>query len=421
METLLFYFHYGFILLFGIVLSLSFSNIQISKKKNAIIALSTFLVCALLQLISYNKFSEDAVWKSYPLICHLPILLLLFLYYRKNLLTAISSISTAYLYCQPAKWIGLLVYYLTENSTIELIVRIIVLIAVGILVLIYLSPSLSNLFRKDIKSVFIFGCIPIVYYLFDYTMLVYTDLWISNTKLVIEFLPFFLCIIFIMFCIFYYKEYEQKLDAKHNQEIIRIKSEEQTKEIAAIRRGEYEIRLLRHDMRLLLNTVLMCINEENYEKATELLSSYASQIDRTKLKHFCEIETINYIISHFMAKCETEHIDFEYDISINECKVDEVTLCSIISNVLDNAANAQTQLPISKRNISFMLKNFEGKILISVKNPIENVPSFIDGLPVSKNIGHGYGTQSVRYLTEKLKGNCQFTAKDNQFIARVII
>ena len=421
MQDLLFFVHYGLLLLFGVVLSISFAGVKMPSIKNILISLSLFIVCSLLQLFAFLQFGENLVWMLYPLISHLPIFLVLCLYYRKNPLSVLSAISTAYLCCQPAKWLGLLTFALTENEILELIVRMTVLLAVGAVSLIFISPVLSKLFEKDIKSVLIFGSVPIIYYLFDYIMGIYTDLWITHNRVVAEFLPFFLCIVFMVFCLFYYKEYEQKLDAKHTQEIIRIKSEQQAKEVEALKRSEHEIRLIRHDMHSVLNTVSLCIQEKNYAKAEELLSTLNSRIEGTKLKQFCEVDTVNYVVSHYVTRCEAESISFSCDVAVTDCRVDEVMLCSIVSNLLDNAINAQAELPMGQRKIEFMFKNFEGKILISVKNPIKNMPPFANGLPITENAGHGYGAQSVRYMTEKLGGNCQFSAKNKMFIARVII
>lgn len=39
----------------------------------------------------------------------------------------------------------------------------------------------------------------------------------------------------------------------------------------------------------------------------------------------------------------------------------------------------------------------------------------------SSKEGHGFGTQSIRYVTEKLNGNFQFSVKDDWFILRVIL
>ena len=49
------------------------------------------------------------------------------------------------------------------------------------------------------------------------------------------------------------------------------------------------------------------------------------------------------------------------------------------------------------------------------------MPAFVDGLPLSTRKGHGYGTRSIRYMTERLGGHCQFSAQEGLFILRVVL
>ena len=93
-------------------------------------------------------------------------------------------------------------------------------------------------------------------------------------------------------------------------------------------------------------------------------------------------------------------------VELDELKVDELLFCSILSNALDNALNAQKLLPAQKCSIRVMIKVSNEKLLLSVKNPIGQRITFADGLPVTGRRGHGYGTQSIRYMTAKLGGMC---------------
>ena len=63
----------------------------------------------------------------------------------------------------------------------------------------------------------------------------------------------------------------------------------------------------------------------------------------------------------------------------------------------------------------------DGKLLISLKNTFAEKPVLTDGMPYSSKAGHGFGTQSIRYVTEKLNGNCQFSVKDGWFILRIVL
>ena len=99
----------------------------------------------------------------------------------------------------------------------------------------------------------------------------------------------------------------------------------------------------------------------------------------------------------------------------------KILFCSILQNALENAFNAQLLLPPEKRQVRLLLKTMGNKLLLAVKNPFDQMPVFSDGLPVSNKPDHGYGTQSIRYMTERLGGNCQFTVQDGLFVLRVIL
>ena len=71
--------------------------------------------------------------------------------------------------------------------------------------------------------------------------------------------------------------------------------------------------------------------------------------------------------------------------------------------------------------IRLMLKQSGGKLLLSVKNPTSKQVTFTNGLPLSDKRGHGYGIQSIRYMTERLGGNCQFSQQQDTFILRVVL
>ena len=152
-----------------------------------------------------------------------------------------------------------------------------------------------------------------------------------------------------------------------------------------------------------------------------MIASHIARIDGTRLERFCGIETINYVLSDYAAKCSNDCVAVSFDVALENLDVDELLFCSILSNALDNAFNAQKELPADRRKIRLMLKQSGGKLLLSVKNPTARQVTFVNGLPLSEKKGHGYGTQSIRYLTERLGGNCQFSQHQDVFILRVVL
>lgn len=419
-QNFLFYIHTGVLLLFGVFLSAAFAGTRFSRK-NFVILLGFSMFSGILQLAVYLPFGEDAVRKIYPLITHLPLLILLCRVYRQKFLVAATAIGVAYLCCHPSKWFGILTFAITENLTAEYMMRIFILVVVAAMSLLFLAPYLSNFNGNDRFSFYIFSLVPAVYYVYDYIVVVYTDFGSSNNLIVLEFLPFFLCIVFMLFCILYCKEWEKKADAERKEQIIRIAMEQQLKEFESVKSSEREIKILRHDMRLLLNSVSTCIENDDKETARKLISAYTDSVEATSVQKYCSNIVLNYIISDFSAKCKKYDVEFLYQIELGRITCDEVMFSTIVSNALDNALNAQKKLPSEERNIRLMLKNHGNKILLSVKNPYQNPPIMADGIPISTKKGHGYGTKSIVYLTERLGGNCQFTIEEDSFVLRIVI
>lgn len=75
----------------------------------------------------------------------------------------------------------------------------------------------------------------------------------------------------------------------------------------------------------------------------------------------------------------------------------------------------QCNMPLEaeKRHVALHLRTNDDKLLISVKNTFAEKPVMTDGIPHSSKAGHGVGTQSIRYVTENLNGNCQFSVQDD--------
>lgn len=419
-ETILFFAHYAFILLFGIILSFAFCGLRFVKK-NVLFIFLIFAFCGILQIGVFCFLGEQKTWELYPLIVHLPLGVLLCTVFKKRIITAIAAISLSYLSCQPSKWIGLLLETVTNSNVLVLSLRIFAMLIVAFLFVRFTASYISEIFNNDSRSVLIFSIVPLIYYLFDYTVGVYTNLRDEHYRVSAEFLAFFLCIIFVAFCVIYHKEYIKKVDAEYKEQIVEIMVQQQTKEIEDIRKSELETRLMRHDMRFLLNNLALCVKQGDNQNALKMISGFVEQVESSSLRRYCENDTVNCIISNFESKCRESGVQFETAVEIREISVDETLFSSIIANALDNAFNAQEGLLENQRRIKLLIKESGGKLLLSVKNNFKNKPIFIDGLPVSNKKGHGYGTQSIRYMAERLGGKYQFLIQNDMFILRVII
>ena len=413
--------YYLTLFLFGIATSFSFSNINLFETNKKPWMILCFL-SMMAQLISWLVLGSETTWRIYPLITHIPIVFVLWKYYKKRIIDALTSVACAYLLCQPSKWLGILFVTFTNNVSIQYMVRIATLVGVGYFLSNYFLTRTYPILGVNKKRNIVFSIVPVAYYCYDYSTSVYNLHASVNPALVLEFLPLILCLSYFYFLLRYHYEYEQKMIARQNVELNHVIISQQKKEMETIKNTDEQVRLLRHDMRHLINNTMYSLQENNVEAAMKMLSGFNDLIETTYVESYCENEMLNYIISYIAAKCEKEQIRFEVNVKIPETlPIDETILVSILSNGIENAINAQKTLPNEKKVIYLYLKTKEDKILLSIKNPFDKRPVFEEGMPISNNEGHGYGSRSIKYLTESLGGSCEFLVKDDLFVLRMVV
>ena len=300
--------------------------------------------------------------------------------------------------------------------------RIVTTVVVFIVLIRFVSNAAAQLMQRPTKALLIFALMPFTYYLFDYTTGVYTALLYSGKEVVAEFLGFALCIAYLLFLLIYFKQYEERREAEQRNRMMEMQRAQSQKEIEANRRSEYAVSLLRHDMRHFLSGISAYIDNGEYDKAKEYISGIVSYADKTAMRKYCKNEIVNMILSSYSNEIDEKQIDFRCSVQVpQQLSVSDIDLTSILSNALENAIHAVIPLETEKRHIVLDMRKSDDKLLISIKNTFAEKPELTEGLPQTKRSGHGFGTQSIRYVTEKLNGNCQFSVKDDWFVLRIIL
>lgn len=392
-NTILEAIRYTLTLLFGIFVSTLFLDIKINKK-NILIIFGFFYIDLALQAIFYFSKNISSVISLYPLITHLPLFLFFIFIFKKRIFPTLIAIASAYLCCQISNWTTIFVSSFI-NGTADIIYS--------------LSLFLS------------FGIILIFYYIFDYVSTVYTQLLYVGNRITVEFTPFLLCICYFVFCTVYFKQYEEKQHIETNNKLMYMKQTQVEKEMTLMEENEKKIVLIRHDMRHFLNNILNDLENNQNEHAIDYIHTLFDSLDQTVRKQYCLNNTINMIIASYENRIQEGNIDFHYQLSVpKKLAISDIDLTSILSNALENALKA-VLLVEDYRFIQLTIEEKCGKLLISVENNYLNEPIFVDGIPISKEKNHGFGSQSIVYTVDKLNGNCQFSVNNHRFILRIVI
>ena len=419
LETAFGLLHNATTLLFGVYISAAFLGIMMSKR-NILNLLLFSLAVGSVYFLSYVLLGTEGTEKIYPFIIHLPLTLYLTLKFKYKFPISLLSVLTAYLCCQISNWVGIVALNISSRLWVYYCVRTAITVTVFVLLIRYVSGLTAQLISKPTNTILIFGILPLVYYLFDYIAGVYTSLLYSGRKIIVEFLGFVLCISYIIFIFRYFKQYEEKREAEQLNALMEMKRKQTEKDIETIRRSENTIRILRHDMRHFLQNITSLIENGEKDKAIKYIGEVVSYADKTAVKKYCGNELVNLIISSFEEEIKNNGIEFKYRFEIPEqLSISEIDLSSILSNAIENAVNAAKDA--EEKLIDIFMSETNGKLLISVKNTFKEMPVMVNGFPTASKEGHGYGTQSIRYTTEKLNGNCHFTVSGNLFVLQIII
>ena len=418
-EVLLGFIHNATTLIFGVFISAWILGIRKSRKNLMILLAFTFSV-GVLFVGSFMSFGYDGTEKLYPLIIHTPLVLFFIFCFKKKVSVSLLSVLTAYMFCQISNWIGIAAVYATHRMWVYYAVRITVTVTVFILFTLFIANSFNRLLQKPTKAIIILSIMPTVYYIFDYLTCVYTDLLYSGLDVVVEFLGFVLCITFVLFLILYFKQYEEKAESDRLNLLLYMQQIQSQKEVERIRRSEREISILRHDMRHFLTNVSAFIKNGEYGKALGVIDEISALNDSTAFERYSNNKIIDLIVSSRIGDITDAGIEFCHSIrvpAVLHCSDTDIT--SILSNALENAIHAAKDAEIKKIELDMHINS--DKLLISVKNTFSEPPHITDGIPYTDKSGHGFGTQSIIHVTEKLGGNYQFSVKDDMFILRIII
>lgn len=184
-----------------------------------------------------------------------------------------------------------------------------------------------------------------------------------------------------------------------------------------------EIRKIKHDM----NKQMICLRElacqgnvDNIKKYINDLEGQLKQIDQRYYQVGNDV--IDAILNYYLAM-----LDEEVDITLKgrcECDIDvnQLELCTIIGNLVENAVEEVSKTKNMGRYISIKLETGKFYIIIEIENSMFEEKTKKNRLFVTEKkdkLNHGWGLINIREVAEKNHGRFEFEAENEKFTARV--
>ena len=407
---------------YGMILSAAFCGITWTKGKKWIYGLSMAAIL-LAQAAVYGMTTDLQLLKLlYPLVTHMPLVLVLAILERKLLWPTISVL-TAYLCCQLRRWLALLLTALMSGGAeVQTAAELALTLPLLLGLLYFVAPAVRKIAGYKPAMQVRFGLIPAVGYLFDYLTRIYTDLLAQGTPAAVEFMPFVCCVAYLAFVLRSSAENETRLRLEQTQENLHLQVTQATREIASLRESERRASTYRHDLRHHMQYLAGCIENGRTEQAQAYIREVCAEIESQKVRVFCENETVNLILSAFAGRAEESGVPLRVRAEVPHfIPVAETDLCVLLSNALENALHACQRLRQTGEPCDIELVVYEksGKFFLQVTNTCPPGVTFEKGLPVTREPGHGIGVRSICSIAERYNGMYSFSEKDGRFVLRV--
>lgn len=421
MSSILYLLNSTAVAVFGMFLSTAFCDIFWTQKKRLIMIGSVCMIL-IFQGIVYFWVNPDIIERIYPLITHLPLTVVLCILNKKFLWPTISVL-TAYLCCQPRRWLALLfVTVCSGTPEMQNIIELIVTLPLLLFLLRLIAPSVRAASHYAASVQFQFGLVPALYYAFDYLTRIYTDLLLEGVSVAVEFMPSVCSVAYLIFVSQISAGERIRSELEQTQGSLNLQIEQAVREIKVLRESEQKTRTYRHDMRHHMQYLSSCIDSGRLEQAQGYIAEICSEIEANHVTTFCENEAANLIFSAFAGRASECGISIKIRAKIPKfLLVSESDLCVLLSNALENALHAcQRQKEKGLQGmieVSAYEKN--GKLFLQLINSCDEDITFDHGIPITDKPGHGIGVRSLCAIVDRYNGIYAFSVEDGKFILRV--
>lgn len=376
--------------IFGIVLSAAFCELEWTRQRKLLLAGCTVLMLALQGVVSL-QWSTSFARYLYPVITHLPLVILLVAMTRKVLWSLIA----------------------------ELVVTLPLLLAL----VHWIAPSVRALSHSSLKLQLQFGVIPLLSYVFDYFTRIYTDLLSSGNQAAVEFMPFVCSLAYLVFVLQTTQEQKLRSQLEQTQNSLNLQVAQAVREIDALRESQRKASTYRHDLRHHLQYISACIENGRAEAAQEYIHSVCAEIEASKVNVYCENEAANLILSAFATRAQNSGIDFRVHAAIPlVLPLPDSDLCVLLSNALENALHAgQRQREAGKPAVvETTAYQKDGRLFLQIANSCSFPVQFrAEGIPTTSQPGHGLGVRSICAIVEQYGGMYSFSQQQDQFVLRI--
>ena len=224
--------------------------------------------------------------------------------------------------------------------------------------------------------------------------------------------------------IYFFREvclFQQKEEKTYNTMLTNNILENQLK---AVQFNTDKVNKLKHD----ITNHIGCIEQLAIKSGDLEVQKYCKKLSQKENlfeSHYINHAVINAILNYKVTEMKKQKIIYKFDIEyIYNININPVDITGVLSNLIDNAIEANKKLPAAQRYLTIKICNFKGYLLFYVKNRFNKEIKIKDNnFMTTKDdvVNHGLGIKIIKDMTEKYSGIFQQYIKDDFFFSLVML
>lgn len=183
-----------------------------------------------------------------------------------------------------------------------------------------------------------------------------------------------------------------------------------------------DISKIRHDLNNHLGIAKHLILDDRKNEAQEIIEDICKTLDEIKAVQYCSNPLINTILTTKANEQAYKTIDMQFVMKdCDRIPCDAAELCSLFSNLFDNAAKAALESdgdPVLRMESGIVNEFFVLKVTNTAKNGA--VPAGIHTISTKNESGHGYGLSIIAMIAKKYQGNF-FLNQEEEFVTGTVM
>lgn len=215
----------------------------------------------------------------------------------------------------------------------------------------------------------------------------------------------------------FFDTYSNSIELKLMEQ--RLKSEEENYRL--IEEKYTEIRQLKHDISNQLAAARRMFKQGSGPEAIAHLNKLYQKLSAASRICYTGISSVDAIVNMKWKKALLNNIQFSCKVIITDkMDIDDLPLCRIIANLLDNAIEGVLRSSSEEKFIYISIVQNDNKLRICVMNSSDEVDT--ENLTTNKTgVGHGIGVSSIREAVDQLDGILSFKCEKEIFTADIMI